>query len=202
MTTDSFSTESRILEAAKDQFIRNGLDGTSMQSIADAAGINKSLLHYYYRTKENLFEAVFRYALQRFVPRVLDSIITGKTIFERLRMIISQYLDMLDENPFIPMFVLHEIHRNPRRPAEILMSSGLDVQFTFKNLIREEDKALIKPVDPVHLLVNMLSLCIFPYAAAPLLNTILFDNSDEAVKKFRDERKEEITRFVINAIKL
>jgi AcrR family transcriptional regulator len=138
MATDSISTESKILAAAKDQFIRNGLDGTSMQSIADAAGINKSLLHYYYRTKQNLFEAVFRYAIKKFVPRVLDSMITGKTIFERVRMIISQYLDMLDENPFIPMFVLHEIHRNPQRPAEILMSAGLDVQFTFKNLIREE----------------------------------------------------------------
>lgn len=202
MATDSISTESKILAAAKDQFIRNGLDGTSMQSIADAAGINKSLLHYYYRTKQNLFEAVFRYAIKKFVPRVLDSMISGKTIFERLRMIISQYMDMLDENPFIPMFVLHEIHRNPQRPAEILMSSGLDVQFTFKNLIREEDKALIRPVDPFHLLVNMLSLCIFPYAAAPLLNLILFDNRDEAVKRFRDERKESITSFVINAIKL
>lgn len=202
METDLISTESRILEAAKDQFIRNGLDGTSMQSIADAAGINKSLLHYYYRTKENLFEAVFRFALQKFIPRVLDSMISGKTVFERIRMIIGQYLDMLDENPFIPMFILHEIHRNPQRPAEILMASGLDIKLTFNNLIREEDKSLIRPVDTVHLIVNMLSMCIFPYAAGPLINRILFDNNDEAVKKFRDERKEEITRFVINAIKI
>lgn len=195
------NTESRILEAAKDQFIRNGMDGTSMQNIADEAGINKSLLHYYYRTKENLFEAVFRYALQKFIPRILESMVSEQSIFERIRMIVSQYIDMLQENPFIPMFILHEIHRNPQRPADIILGSGLDINLTLSNLIREEDKPLIKPVDPVHLIVNIISLCVFPYAASPLLNKIIFNNSEAAMSEFIHERKMEVTGFVINAIK-
>jgi len=195
-------TQSRILDAAKEQFIRNGLDGTSMQNIADAAAINKSLLHYYFRSKEKLFDAVFNFALQRFIPQIHGIMVSDESFFSRIKMVVSEYINMLDENPFIPMFILHEIHRNPQRPADLLIQSGLDPALTFKNLIREDEKNLIRPIDPIHLMVNIISLCVFPYAASPLINRIMFNNNQDNISKFREERKEEITRFIINAIKI
>jgi len=195
-------TESRILEAAKEQFIRNGLDGTSMQNIADAAAINKSLLHYYFRSKEKLFDSVFNYALKRFVPQIHDIVVSDNSIFTRIEMIVNQYMDMLDENPFIPLFILHEIHRNPQRPADLLLGSGLDLKLILRNLIREDDRKLMRPIDPIHLIVNIISLCVFPYVASPLIDQIMFNNRKELSLKFREERKEEITRFIINAISI
>jgi TetR/AcrR family transcriptional regulator len=202
MDTEISNTEGRILEAAKEQFIRNGLDGTSMQDIADAAGINKSLLHYYFRSKEKLFDAVFHFALQRFIPQIHDIVVSDHSIFTRIRMIVNQYLDMLEQNPFIPLFILHEIHRNPQRPAALFMAAGLDFDLILRNFVREEDKKNIRPVDPIHLIVNIISLCVFPYAASPFINMIMFNDDQESIIKFRAERKETIPEFIINAIRL
>ena len=193
-------TEHRILEAAKKEFITNGLDGTSMQQIADAAKINKSLLHYYFRTKENLFDAVFSFALKRFLPQIQDIISSKESLFVKLDKIISQYIDMLDQNPFIPLFVLHELKRNPQRPYDLLIESGLKPKLIFAHLVSEEDKKHIRQVDPVHLMVNVIALCIFPYAAEPLLRKILFDDDDQLIREFRKVRKSEISSFVVHAI--
>jgi len=96
--TEPFSTEGTILEAAKKVFISHGFDGTSMQQIANEAGINKSLLHYYFRNKEKLFAAVFSYAFQNFIPQVQGILNSDISVFIKIERIVSEYMDMLLKN--------------------------------------------------------------------------------------------------------
>jgi TetR/AcrR family transcriptional regulator len=198
---DMSSTESAILEAAKKVFISNGFDGTSMQQIANEAGINKSLLHYYFRNKEKLFAAVFRFAFQNFIPQVQEIFNSNDSIFIKLERIISEYMDMLLKNEFIPAFILHEINRNPDGIFAIMQGTGLNPESFIKQFAAEIEKGHIRPIDPRHLIVNMVAMCVFPVAAKPLMKRILFANNEAAYEQFLHERKMNVTEFIIQSIK-
>jgi len=198
---DAKSTEGRILEAAKTVFISKGFDGTSMQDIADEADINKSLLHYYFRSKEKLFSAVFNYAFQQFIPHIQGILSAEESIFVKIEQIVGVYMDMLRKNQFIPAFILHEINMNPDRLYSLMQVSGLRPQVFVGQFVQEISKGIIRPIDPRQLIVNLLSLCIFPVAARPLLQRILFENNDIVYEKFLDERKKVVADFIIHSIK-
>jgi len=198
----SETTEVRILEAAKKIFIINGLEGTSMQQIADEAQINKSLLHYYYRTKEKLFAAVFSYAFKYLIPEIQSIMNSNDTVFVKIEKIVAGYMEMLMKNRFIPAFVLHEINRNPDRLFEIMKSSGIDPHIFIDQFKTEVEKGTIRPIDPRHLMVNVVSLCIFPVAARPLVQRIFFNNRDDAYEQFLEERKILVGDFIKHAIRV
>jgi TetR/AcrR family transcriptional regulator len=194
------STESKILEAAKKVFFSRGFDGTSMQQIANEAGINKSLLHYYFRNKEKLFTTVFAYAFQHFVPQIQEILVSDTSISVKIERIVSEYVDMLMKNAIIPSFILHEINRNPDRLFEIMQGAGLKPETFLNQFAREIEKGQIRPVDPKHLIVNLISLCVFPIAARPLMQRFLFSNDAGAYIQFLQERKKEVSRFIIQSI--
>jgi TetR/AcrR family transcriptional regulator len=197
---DPSSTESKILEAAKKVFIRNGFDGTSMQLIANEACINKSLLHYYFRSKEKLFSAVFLYAFQHFVPQIQGILSSEQSLPAKIESIVAEYMTMLLNNEIIPAFILHEINRNPDRIYQIMQESGLNQRIFIDQFTREIGKGLVRSVDPRHFIVNIISLCVFPIAAKPLMQRILFANDSEAYHRFLMERKNVVTRFIIQSI--
>jgi len=197
---DPSTTEGRILEAAKTVFIRNGFDGTSMQHIADLAGINKSLLHYYFRTKEKLFEAVFAFAFYQFVPQIQEILSDDATVFVKIERIVSEYMDMLLKNAIVPAFILHEINRDPDRLVRVMQQTGLNPELFINQFVQEMEQGKLKRTNPRHLLVNIISLCVFPIAARPLIQRILFSNDSEAYQLFLQERKQEVTRFIIQSI--
>ena len=199
--THSSSTENRILEAAKKVFIHNGLEGTSMQQIADEAGINKSLLHYYFRTKEKLFHAVFSYAFQYIVPQMEGILLTDSNIEVKIERIVGEYMDLLNENKFIPAFILHEINRNPDRLYDIMQKSGIRPKIFVDQFVEEMNKGNIRPIDPRQLVINILALCIFPVAARPLIQRIFFGNNEKAYQQFLQERKKTVSDFIIQSIK-
>jgi TetR/AcrR family transcriptional regulator len=195
-------TELRILDAAKKIFILNGLDGTTMQQIANEAKINKSLLHYYFRSKEKLFESVFTFAFKHFLPGVKEILDTDIDLFKKIENIVNKYMDMLISNKFIPAFVLHEINRNPEKLYELFVNSGLIPQIILDEFSLAMEKGLIRRLDPKHLIINILSLCVFPVAARPLIQRVFFDNHDQAYQQFLEERKKVVTDFIIQSIKL
>ena len=139
----SSDTENRILQAAKKVFIKNGMSGSRMQHIANEAGINKALLHYYFRSKEKLFNAVFKYAFFKFVPKVEKVLNSEKSLFEKIEIIADQYITALMKNQFIPMFVLHEINRNPKRLYELMQQVGLNPAVLAKQIQQEIKKGNI-----------------------------------------------------------
>jgi AcrR family transcriptional regulator len=197
----SSSTEDRILDAAKKVFVRNGLDGTSMQQIADEAGINKSLLHYYFRTKQKLFGTVLKYAFKFVVPQLQDIFTSNDHIFIKIEKLVSEYMDLLMKNSMIPAFILHEINRNPDSLVQIMKEAGINPDFILELLQEEIRKGTIRPIDARHLLINIIALCIFPIIARPLAQRIFFENNQSAYSQFLSERKKEVSDFVIASIK-
>ncbi|MEJ0102141.1 MAG: TetR/AcrR family transcriptional regulator [Bacteroidota bacterium] len=107
------TTEERILEAARKVFVRKGMTGARMQEIADEAGINKALLHYYFRNKEMLFDTIFRQAAQKLFPQLNIIFESDMPLFEKIETFVATYIDVMLENPYLPMFVLGEINQDP-----------------------------------------------------------------------------------------
>ncbi|MBN1251529.1 MAG: TetR family transcriptional regulator [Bacteroidales bacterium] len=196
------TTELKIIEAAKKVFVRKGKDGTRMQEIADEAGINKSLLHYYYRTKEKLFGAVFKFAFSKFAPELVNSFNSDVDIFTKIENFINNYIDLINKNPFIPLFILNEINKKDASfVTNFIKSSGINVN-QFRNQINLEiEKGTIKKIDPNNLIVNIIGLCVFPFIGKPLIQVILFDDNENEYDNFLLNRKKEVAEFIINSIK-
>jgi AcrR family transcriptional regulator len=196
------STEERILEAAKKVFVLNGLDGTSMQQIADEAKINKSLLHYYFRTKEKLFGTVLKYAFRFIVPQIQDILNSNDDIFVKIERLVPEYIELLMKNRFIPAFILHEINRNPDSLVQIMKGAGINPQFFIDQFESEIKKGTIRPMDARQLIINIIALCIFPFVARPLAQRLFFDNNEKNYQQFLEDRKKVVAEFIINSIKL
>ena len=201
MAEKDLNTEQKILEAARLVFTQKGFEGARMQEIADKAGINKALLHYYYRSKDKLFEGVFREAFFTMVPQVMDLLKSEMPLFEKIRFFTSNYIEIFINNPFIPGFVLHELSVNPKRIVDLLSNLGIQPALFLDQIQAEIDKGIIKPIDPRNLLTNMLAMCIFPFVARPILQNILFTNDEQAFAQFVEDRKKAVPEFIINAIK-
>lgn len=197
----SETTEQLILRAAHDTFLANGFDGTSMQMIADSAGINKALLHYYFRSKDKLFHAVFIDIFGKFVPPLLGIMTSDKPFFERLESFIELYIDNINKNPLVPLFILHELKRDPDHLIQIIHSSGIHPELIISLMKKEIEQGTIIEMDPRHLFINILSLCIFPFAAKPLMKGLFYNDSDKEYSIFIESRKKEVSRFIINAIR-
>lgn len=200
MTEKDKGTEQKILEAAKKVFVLKGLDGSRMQEIADEAGINKALLHYYFRSKDKLFEAVFRDSFSSFIPNIVGLMMQDKPIKEKIQLFVLEYIHVIEENPHIPIFVLHELSRNPGRIAGMIKETGIDPNHFINQVRKEKNEGLLNVNDPRHLIVNMIGLCIFPFVARPILEAIIFGGDREAFDNFIEERKKTVPEFIINAI--
>jgi len=198
----SATTEDKILEAAKKVFVRNGLDGTTMQQIADEAQINKSLLHYYYRTKQKLFGTVLRYAFKFVVPQMKDILNSDDPIFRKIERLVSEYIDLLMKNSLVPAFIFHEINRDPDSIVQILKDAGITPKLFIDVFDDEIRKGTIRPIDPRHLVISLLSLCVFPIIARPLAQRMFFENNENAYRLFLEERKKEVAGFIIASIRV
>jgi len=203
MVADKENTEEKILDAAKEVFLEKGNDGTRMQEIADKAGINKSLLHYYYRSKEKLFGAVFKFAFSHFAPNIINLVNDKEDdIFTLIRKFVSLYLDIVTKNPFIPMFILNEVNKKGTFFVNVIKAAGINPQ-AFRNRIQKEvDAGNIRPIDPNQLIINVIGMCIFPIIGRPIVQVVLFDDNKTDYDKFLESRKKEVADFVINSIKI
>ncbi|MBN2520888.1 MAG: TetR/AcrR family transcriptional regulator [Bacteroidales bacterium] len=195
------NTESKILSAARDEFIVKGMAGARMQEIANRAGINKALLHYYYRSKEKLFMSVFRLVISKFIPNIEKILQSNDDFLDKIRMFVNQYGNVLLKNQFLPLFILHEINRNPKSLVDIILSHGIKPAEFFEMVNIEIKKGRIKPIDPRQIIINMLSLIIFPIAGRPLLQRIIYNNDKKQYDQMLKTRLEEIPELIINSIK-
>ncbi len=198
---NNLNTEEKILEAAQQIFVRSGFEGSSMQKIADEAGINKALLHYYYRSKEKLFEQAFAKIFRHFIPRAQEIFNSEIDFFDKVRLLVSSYIDLLMNNPLVPAFILQEINRNPDLLYQTITQAGVDPSFFFIHAEKEIAAGNIVNTDSKNLFINILSLCIFPSAARPLMQRLVFRNDQRSYEIFLEERKTEVANFIINAIK-
>jgi TetR/AcrR family transcriptional regulator len=195
------STEQKILEAAREVFVEKGMDGARMQDIADRAGMNKALLHYYFRSKEKLFEKVFIEQAAQFLPQVGDIIMSDAPLFTKIERFVDVYITKLTENPYLPMFILNELNKQPQSfILKVWGERGLPVEMFVTQVKDEIQKGIIKPIDPRQLVVNMAALCIFPFAGKPMIQWVTQMN-DEDFWKFMEQRKTEVAKFIIDSIR-
>ncbi len=200
METKKDSTEDKILEAAKNVFVAKGMDGARMQEIADEAGINKALLHYYFRSKERLFEAIFAEIIKFAFPKLTRIVQSDEPIVTKIEQVIDAYITLLIKHPFIPGFVMKELNRDPSGLFKIVIKFGLNPQAIFDHIQLAMDRGEIIQMQPKHLAVNIISMCIFPFAARPILSFVVFKDDPKALEAFYAERAEVIKKFVIDAI--
>lgn len=201
MKINDSTTESNIMEAAKRIFVLKGFEGARMQEIADEAGINKALLHYYFRSKDKLFEAVFIDAFVKFVPTILITLNSNSPLFRKIEVFVDHYIDVLSKNPFIPGFILHELGHNTELLSKIIRTVGLNPDLFVEQVKAEIEAGTINPIDPRDLLVNMLAMCIFPFVGKPILKVVLFKNNEEEYHEFLNRRKIAAAQFIVNSIK-
>jgi TetR/AcrR family transcriptional regulator len=201
MTTTKSNTEQSILEAARKVFMLKGYSGARMQEIADEAGINKALLHYYFRGKDQLFEAVFAQAIASFLPIIRNVLEADMPFKEKIVLFVETYIDVLMANPHIPSFVIHELNTNPGRFIDKLKNNGINPTILLEQIKMEVESGQIRNISGDHFIVNLLGMCLFPFMARPVVKGVL-RKSDDEYELFLKERKKEIVQFVMHSIDL
>lgn len=203
MTSEEQSTpENTILKAAKEIFQKKGMAAARMQEIADEAGINKAMLHYYYRSKELLFEAVFKSAFHMLAPQLNEIMNADTSVFEKIRNFSSNYISFVLKHPYLPNFIIQELNRNPEFVKNLIAEKNFPNISKFRQQVNIKIEAgEIRPINPEQLFINIISLNIFPFIGAPLLKGFVNVN-DETYKQLMEDRKTEVADFIINAIKI
>lgn len=191
------TTEAKIYEAARRIFILKGMDGARMQEIADEAGMNKALLHYYFRSKENLFKAVFRDIFTKFFLKVKDTLFSEIPAKEKMIVFIDNYIDLIQANPYVPHFIINEINRDPKVLKSLMLESGIEPQKLLEMFLHGDHTNNLSKPDPRHIVVSILGMIIFPFAARPLLQMIYFNDDEKAYNHFLTERKEIIKNMIL-----
>lgn len=194
-------TEGKILDAAKKIFIEKGLDGARMQEIANEAGINKALLHYYYRSKNQLFEAVYEQVFKEMLPKMYGLFMQETSLLDIIPQFFELHMEFLKRNPSIPLFILMEIKKVPDFMKRMMDKNQIDVLAAVKVKVAAAVNAgLIRSIKGEDLILNMLSLSVFQFAAAPMYQAVA-GITEEEYFEIIDERKKTLAEFVINAIK-
>ncbi|PRX43831.1 TetR/AcrR family transcriptional regulator [Salegentibacter salegens] len=195
------NTEKHILNAAENIFQTKGMSGARMQEIADKAGINKAMLHYYYRSKQSLFEAVFEKAFSLLAPQLNAILNDDSSIEDKITNFTHNYITFITKHPYIPNFIIQELNRNPGFIEKLQANSAFPSLDKFNAQVEKEVKdGILKPTDGKQLFIHILSLNIFPFVATPLVKGFLKLN-DREFKKLMEQRKTEVSEFIINSIK-
>ncbi|MCL2247462.1 MAG: TetR/AcrR family transcriptional regulator [Lentimicrobiaceae bacterium] len=205
MDNNEVNTEQIILEAAEAEFLEKGYGNAKTMAIAQRAGVSHSMLHYYFRTKEQLFQKIFKEKVQK-LTQLFNVIFEQNTDFkETLRLLIETQFKFIAHNPQLPMFVFREILSN-RENREWAIKTLFPHLFPFlstieKMLNTEMAKGTIRPITIQNLLMNILSINISTFVALPVLKENLHFENDEILKNFLNERCESNVQFILNALR-
>jgi TetR/AcrR family transcriptional regulator len=202
-------TEQRILDAAHAVFVRHGTAGARMQDIAAEAGANQALLHYYFRTKDRLSEAVFRRAAGQLLPRVFEVMASDAPLEEKVVRVVHLEIDVLRKAPYLPGYIISELHHHPERVRQLVGAlTGLtpeDVRPKVVTTLRRQLEAgaqagSLRAIEPDQFIVNLVSLCIFPFAARPMIMALL-GLDQHAFDRFIDRRRDQLAAFFLGALR-
>ena len=205
MTKPAKNKEQTILEAAEREFLNKGFAGARTTSIAEAAGVTHAMLHYYFRTKEQLFERILDEKMRLMSQSVLTAFgQPGLPLTERIRDGIESHFDFIAANPDLPRFIVNEVFSRPERYesmrrrireiAEVLMH---DIQ---QELDASAARSETEPIDVRMLLLDIISLNIFPFIALPVVEPILGNLAGNR-ERFFELRKAENTEIIMRRLK-
>lgn len=187
--------EELIKQTAKELFFSKGYLHATTQEIADAAGVNRSLINYYFRSRDLLFQTVYREAVDSLKSQ-LDEVIYGKTPFkEKLGLFIDVHMKELLKYPYRESFLITEICSKNFALKEKKKSEALTHFLT--EITLEMDKGTIKKYDPIQFVFNLTSLISFPVIMTPLYQKLL-DIPKEKYSQLISERKKIILDQILN----
>ncbi|MBR5323232.1 MAG: TetR/AcrR family transcriptional regulator [Muribaculaceae bacterium] len=198
------SKELQILEAAEKEFLTKGYDGARTTSIAKAAGVTHAMLHYYFRTKEQLFERIIDKKMSEITPLLTYLFGNDKLpLAERIKEAVSVHFDFIVANPELPKFLINEVLPNKER--FVVLKSKIDkVLHQFNNLQKEVDEAALRgeveQFNIINLFQTILSLNIFS-SVMPLFMENIFGEKDFTSKDFLAARKAENIETIMRRIK-
>lgn len=208
-TQPADGTETRILDAAHAVFVRRGTAGARMQEIAREAGVNPALLHYYFRSKARLSEAVFTRAAAQLLPAAFQILGSERSLEDKVAAIVDHEHTQLLKTPYLPAYVLSELAHHPERARQFLSAVtgrapeeiGRSVMGRLKAQIQEQVKAgRMRAIEPDQFVVNLMSLCIFPFAARTMICTLL-GLDDAGFEKFVARRRKELPAFFLRGLR-
>ena len=197
-------TDQIILDIARKHFVQKGFAATRMQEIADEAGINKAMLHYYFRSKNKLYEEIIVQTLNNIIPKVAKAMEYDGSLWERIEHVLQTYIDTLIEQPDIPFFIMSELAQKrgafigelKRRAAFFPAVQAFIMQIT-----AEMGKGNIRQMPPIHLFLNMMGMTVFPFVAKPIFCTV-FDVPEADFQSLMQERKAIILDFLKHALRV
>ncbi|MFY0688729.1 MAG: TetR/AcrR family transcriptional regulator [Cyclobacteriaceae bacterium] len=199
--TKDLKTEERIIKSAKEVFVRKGMAGARMQEIADHAGINKALLHYYYRSKDQLFSAIFKDTMSEFLPTLFSTLVKDIPLEAKIYTLAEAYIEFFRANPYMPMFILSEIQRDPEGLLRLFhVKQHLKFDVLQKQLEEGAASGSIRPISVKMFMTNLMSMLVFPFVAKPML-TGLMGLADPKFDEFMEVRKTEVPKFIMNALR-
>ena len=198
--------ETRIREVAQELFFKQGYAATSTTQIAREVGCTQALVHYYYRTKENLFRQIFLEQIEAALNVVGRSLASEMSFDDFIRSAISMYFDALIQNPRLPYFVLEELANNPERrkylrehfvkkPSYVLLYMQLEGRVK-----AEQQAGRLAKVEPFDIMMSVASLTVFTFISLPMYQDLL-SRTDDQVREFVEHRKAEITRLVLQGLR-
>lgn len=194
-------TEEKIFNAAQTVFQKRGFDGARMQEIADVAEINKSMLHYYYRSKDKLFQQVFQAGVKKIMPRLFGILKAEIPLGDKVYQIVNFYHEMFRENQHLPSFVVYEMNQHPERFKEFIATMNIKLPAVFTAQITKEVKeGRMMEIAPEQFLLNIVSLCMMPMLAKTMVQTI-FSLEEDSYYKFLEERRALIPEIVMKGVK-
>jgi TetR/AcrR family transcriptional regulator len=202
-------TEQRILDAAHAVFLRRGTAGARTQEIAKEAGVNPALLHYYFRSKARLAEAVFQRAASSLMPAVIGILASNTELEGKVRQVIDVELRQLSKTPYLPGYIISELTYHPDRMKQLFstvtgMAPG-DIGGIVRRRLGAQIAARVRagsmhPIEPEQFAVNLLALCIFPFAARPLISAML-SLDEKGFTAFIDRRRKDLVSFFLRALR-
>lgn len=200
----SNQAEKSILKAAMKVFTQKGFAAARMEDIAKEAGINRTLLHYYFRSKDKMFDIIFEQKVKEFFSGLGEILFSEKSLEEKIQEMVKHEITLLVQNPYLPIFVLQELNQSPERLLDHAQKSGIhpsQVLKKFSALVKEEiKKGSIRNIDPSQLLMNIMSMSIYPFIAKPILKTILATD-EKGFDKIMNQRIGGITEFIMLSLK-
>ena len=197
-------TEEKIFRAALRIFARDGKKGATMQEIADAAGINKALVHYYFRSKEKLYNDVFNYIIRTYFNVLAETIAQEHNFVATLKTFVHRYVDTIDKNPVLFQFMIREMLEGaPTFKKNMSALHSEQKIFLPKILIDRIALAVkrkeIRSVDPIQLLITIFGACLMFFLQYPLIE-IMEPAMERRKKKFIEERKAHIIEIILHGI--
>ncbi len=201
MTTDAPDTETKIKEAAKRVFLSNGYDGTKTRQIAEEAGVNIALVNYYFRSKEQLFKAIYMETFASFFGTMIQLLNEATPLEVKVWKIVDKYTDFLMDNPLMPQFVLAEFGKNSTSLFKELDVKSILKSARLSQQLRDEAEAgNIRAIEPLQFVILLMGNIAFPFVAHPVISYI-GDLDDAGFRAFVETRKTMVPEMIMGYLR-